>query len=375
MNVKKLILASAISLGTLTGFAQEAGEVIEYDFNPTAYLQLQVGGQETVGELSFGDLLSPNAQIAVGYQWNPLFGARLAVNAWQSKAGMDFNSTEYKWKWNYVAPMIDFTFNLTNAFGGYNPTRLVDVNLIAGVGANIGFKNDEANNLANPLKNQPLLDNLWSGTKALLTGRFGAAVDFRLTDNWKLGLELTANALSDKYNSKKASNCDWYYNGLVGVKYSFGKPYTARVVPVVAPVQEIIRETVYRDTVIVQPAPAQAVEVIEVAPAETFERNVFFKINQSIIRPAEMTKVQEIADYMKNHPNSTVHITGYADKGTGTLAINLRLARERANAVVNALINKYGISGDRITSSSMTDTLFQPFETPAENRVAICVVE
>lgn len=378
MNFKKLILASALSLGTLTGFAQEAGEVIEYDFNPTAYLQLQVGGQETIGELHFGDLLSPNAQIAVGYQWNPLFGARLAINGWQSRGGMELNGNDHKWKWNYVAPNIDLTFNLTNAFGGYNPTRLVDVNLIAGVGVNRAWKNDEANNfnkahLYNDGSN--VLENIWDGTKYFFpTFRIGGAVDFRLTDNWKLGLEFTANTLSDKYNSKKAANTDWFLNGLVGVKYSFGKPYTARVVPVVAPVKEIIRETVYRDTVIVQPAPA--VQVVEtITPVQAFERNVFFKINQSIIRPAEMTKVQEIADYMKNHPGSMVHITGYADKGTGTLAINLRLARERANAVVKALTTKYGISGDRITSSSMTDELFQPYDTPEQNRVAICVVE
>lgn len=373
MNFKKIILASAISLGTLTGFAQEAAEVIEYDFNPTAYLQLQVGGQETVGELDFGDLLSPNAQIAVGYQWNPLFGARLAVNGWQSRAGQRFNGNEYKWKWNYVAPMVDLTFNLTNAFGGYDPTRIFDVNLIGGVGCNIAFKNDEANNLKVEGLN---LRNLWSGTKALPVFRIGGAVDFRLTDNWKLGLEFTANALSDKYNSKKASNTDWYLNGLVGVKYNFGQTYTARAVPVVTPVKEIIRETIYRDTVVVQPAPAAATQIIEtITPVQAFERNVFFKINQSIIRPAEMQKVQEIAEYMKNHPGSMVHITGYADKGTGTLAINLRLARERANAVVKALTTKYGISGDRITSSSMTDELFQPFDEPVKNRVAICVVE
>lgn len=379
MNVKKLILSSVISLGALTGFAQQAGEVIEYDFNPTPYIQVQVGGQETVGELGFGDLLSPNVQIAGGYQWNPLFGARLAINAWQSKAGMEFNGQDHKWNWKYVAPMVDLTFNLTNAIGGYNPMRLVDVNLIAGVGANIGFDNKQANDFANqhPLKNTPILDNLWDGTQVLLTGRVGAGVDFRINDNLKVGLELTANTLSDKYNSKKAANTDWYFNGLVGVKYSFGNLYTARVAPVVAPVQEIIREVVYRDTVIIKEVP-EATPKSVVAPNkkfESFERNVFFLINQSVIRPAEMKKVEEIASYMKNHPGSMVHITGYADKGTGSLAINLRLARERANAVVKALTTKYGISGDRITSSSMTDELFQPYDTPAENRVAICVVE
>lgn len=376
MNVKKLILSSVISLGALTGFAQQAGEVIEYDFNPTPYIQVQVGGQETVGELGFGDLLSPNVQVAFGYQWNPLFGARLAVNAWQSKAGMNFQGTDYKWNWKYVAPMVDFTFNLTNAFGGYNPTRIVDVNLIAGVGANIGFDNKQANDFAkaHALKGAPILENLWDGTQVLFAGRVGAAVDFNVTSNLKVGLEFTANTLSDKYNSKKAANTDWYLNGLVGVKYSFGQTYSSRAVPVVAPVQEIIRETVYRDTVIIKEV-APAAPAAPVVLNETFERNVYFLINQSVIRPAEMQKVEEIASYMKNHPGSMVHITGYADKGTGTLAINLRLARERANAVVKALTTKYGISGDRITSSSMTDELFQPYDTPAQNRVAICVVE
>lgn len=371
MNVKKLILTSAISLGALTGFAQAAGEVIEYDFIPNAYLQLQVGGQETVGEGSFGDLLSPNAQLSFGYQWNPLFGARIGVNAWQSKGGLESAGDHKYWKWNYVAPMVDLTFDLTNAFGGYNPERVWDLNLFAGIGANVHFSNDEANDLA---KNYAyFLGNLWDGTKVNLAGRVGLACDWRVAENLKLGLEASVNATDDRYNSKVGSNADWYVNALVGLKYTFGQSYNKRVVPVVAPVQEIIRETVYRDTVIVQ----QPVQTIVEAPAhaETFERNVFFKINQSIIRPQEMTKVEEIANYMNAHPKAMVHITGYADKGTGTLSINLRLARERANAVVNALINKYGISESRITSSSMTDELFQPFEEPVKNRVAICVVE
>lgn len=371
MNVKKFILSSVIAMGAITGYAQAAGEVVEYDFKPTFYIQGQIGGQETVGEGSFGDLLSPNAQIALGYQWNPLFGARLAINGWQSRAAME----GYKWQWSYVSPMLDFTFNLANAFGGYNPTRIFDLNLIAGVGGNSHFKNQPANRLNAPggaLEGG--LKNIWNHGKWTVVGRVGLGLDFKVAENVKLGLELTLNATDDKYNSKLAESADFYWNGLVGIKYNFGKSYEKRVVPVVAPVKEIIRETVYRDTVVMQP-PVQQTLIEEVVEAQVFERNVFFKINQAIIRPQEMTKVEEIANYMKNHPNSRVHITGYADKGTGTLAINLRLARERANAVVNALTTKYGIAGDRITSSSMTDTLFQPFEEPAQNRVAICVVE
>lgn len=371
MNFKKIILSSVIAMGAIAGYAQTEGEVVEYDFKPTFYIQAQVGGQESVGEGGFKQMLSPNAQFGIGYQWNPLFGARLSANGWQSRAGMN----RYHWHWAYVSPMLDFTFNLANAFGGYNPTRIFDVNLIAGIGGNCHFRNQRANKLNAPggaLEGG--LQNIWNHGQWTLAGRVGLGLDFKVSDNVKLGLELTMNATDDRYNSKVGSNCDFYFNGLVGLKYSFGNGYEKRVVPVVAPVKEIIRETVYRDTVIMQP-PVQQTLIEEVVEAQVFERNVFFKINQAIIRPQEMTKVEEIANYMKNHPNSRVHITGYADKGTGTLAINLRLARERANAVVNALTTKYGIAGDRITSSSMTDTLFQPFEEPAQNRVAICVVE
>lgn len=375
MNIKKLILSSAIALGALSGYAQQAAEV--YTFNPHWYGQLQVGAQETLGEGSFGKLLSPNAQIAVGRQFNPIFGLRLGVNAWQSKGVMDFREKTTDWKFNYVAPALDVTFDLTNAVWGYNPERLVDVNLFAGVGANIRWGNDEALTYNNYLKSELEyngLQDIWSGTKVSPLGRLGIDVDFRITDNVKIGLELASNFVNDHYNSKHAPNCDWYFNGLVGVKYAFGKTYDKSViVPVPVEPEIVVQEkvVVVHDTIVVEPKPV----VKPVQPEEGLERNVFFLINRYNIRPAEMQKVEEVANYMKSHPTTRVHITGYADKGTGTLAINLRLARQRAQAVVNALQNKYGIPANRITMSSMTESEYQPFEIPEQNRVAICIVE
>ena len=68
-------------------------------------------------------------------------------------------------------------------------------------------------------------------------------------------------------------------------------------------------------------------------------------------------------------------MTGYADKGTGTLSINLRLSAKRAQAVANALVKKYGIEKDRIIVKSMGEALEQPFPDPVQNRVAICIVD
>lgn len=45
----------------------------EYQFKKHFYLDIQGGGQYTLGEAKFKDLLSPNIQGAIGYQFSPVF--------------------------------------------------------------------------------------------------------------------------------------------------------------------------------------------------------------------------------------------------------------------------------------------------------------
>ena len=39
-------------------------------------------------------------------------------------------------------------------------------------------------------------------------------------------LEGNANITTDKYNSKKAGNADWYFNALAGLRINLGKSHT-----------------------------------------------------------------------------------------------------------------------------------------------------
>ena len=376
MKLNKIILSAGImAMGCLSAFAQAPEEPqakTVYDFNPHWYIQAQGGVQYTLGEVSFKDLISPNVQLGVGYEFNPVLGLRFSVNAWRSKAGSDFFGNEYKWKWNYVAPMLDLKVNLTNAFLGYKYNRVVNVSALLGVGANIGWKNDGAQSvyeqMGGPLGVVTPLDGyVWDGTKVRFVARAGAAIDFRLNDRWSLGLEATANGLIDRYNSKRAGNPDWYFNALAGVRYNFGKTYNERVIPAPKPAERII------ERIIEKPAPAPAPAPVA-AKAEPIRRDIFFKINSSEIRPTEAYKVEEIARYLKNNKDAQADITGYADAGTGTAAINNRLSAARAKAVVDALVNQYGIDASRINENSKGSTV-QPFADNDSNRVTICLAE
>ena len=391
MKFKSILLSSLLALGCTAASAQEAKTVNV--FNPHGYLQVQIGGQETLGEIGFGDLLSPNVQVGYGYNFNKVVGARVSLNAWQSKAGQEFLGQTYKWKWNYVAPMVDATFNLSNLFCGFNPNRLVNVGVFAGIGANIAWGNDEAataqsnmnaayTNLINSAygtttipeankvaKSDPALSYRWDGSKVRLTGRVGANVDFRVSERVSLGLEVSANTLNDRYNSKKAGNSDWYFNALVGAKFTLGKSYTTKTVPAPKPVEKIIERIIEKPA----PAPAPKTETKQEAVDENFRRDIFFPIGNSNIAKSQTTKIAEIVTFMKENPDAKITLTGYADKGTGSAAFNDKIAARRAQTVYNTLAAK-GVAKSRMIKKSMGSRV-QPFEENDMNRVTICIAK
>lgn len=375
MNFKKTLLTVLVAMGCSAAMAQQT--TTETVFNPHWYVRGQIGGQYTLGEVKFGDLVSPNAQIAAGYNFTSLWGARIAVNAWQSKGGSKINGTKYDWKYNYVAPMVDATLNLTNLFGGFKANRLVDLTLFAGIGANIGFNNDEAwtangNILAQqfPTYGEDYMQYLWDGSKARFVGRAGIDVDFNVCERVAIGLELSANTLSDKYNSKKAGNSDWYFNGLIGAKVNLGKTTKQKTVPakvqivekiVEKPVEKVVEKIVYRDRIVEK-------------KAEPLRREIFFTIRATQIVKEEMAKVEEIANYLKANPNAKVVITGHADKGTGNATINKNLSEKRAKIVADTLVKKFGIAESRISYEAKGDNE-QPFAENDKNRVSICIAK
>ena len=381
----KMFMVAALAWVSLGAMAQKTMQVVdrveprtvqEFDHQETTqsfrshwFLNLQGGAQYTLGEAKFSKLLSPNVQAAIGYQFSPVFAMRLQANGWQSKGAWDGHRTaignepftaDYKFK--YVAPGLDFMFSLSNLIGGWNPDRLLDVTAFIGGGANIAWGNDEVNDIAAVVKrlDDYNLEYLWDGTKVRPFGRAGLQLGFRLSDAVQLMLEGNANITSDKYNSKKAENADWYFNALAGLRINLGK------------VRNVETHDIYRDVVVYDTI--YKTVVIEDPVIEPIRRDIFFLRNKTDIRPEEAGKLKDIADYLQKYPKAKVDIVGYADVQTGNAKINARLAAARADVVVKALIEEYGISADRITYDSKGDTV-QPFVENDLNRVSICIAE
>ena len=365
-------------LSTTTAMAQATytdKDGNEYTFKKHAFLNLQGGAQYTLGEAKFKDLISPNVQVGIGYQFSPVFAMRLQANGWQSKGGwaayrekIGYTPFSADYKFNYVAPGLDFMFNLSNLFCGWNPNRVFNLSAFVGGGANIAWKNDEVNDIAKTLESLDKynLEYLWDGTKVRPFGRAGIDLEFKVSKSVSIMLEGNANITTDKYNSKKAGNADWYFNALAGLRINLGKSHTkaepVKEEPKPVPVQEYVKP---------EPKPQPKVEEKKV---EEIRRDVFFVINSNKITSNEESKIKEVVDFLNANPEAKVVVTGYADAGTGNDRINDAIAAKRAAAVVKALKEKYGIEEARITEDSKGARV-QPFSENDKNRVTIMVAK
>lgn len=367
--------------------AQSAGQdqQYEYEFNPHWFIQGQFGGQYSLGEINFTDLLSLNAQIGGGYEFNPWLAARLSFNFWQSKEGFirDTKTDPFKWSWNYVAPSIDAMFDLTNVFGGFNPERKISAGVFAGIGLNIVFDKDNvAKEREKILATFPAdfdgkenLVKYYDKTGPFPLFRLGTYADWHITDNLALGLELQANILSDKYNSQKASpkNVDWYFNGLLGVKYCFGKTYEKRAKERLIPVSEAANYAPECDPV------EKLVEKIVEKPVEvtvpSIYEEIYYDINKDKISNTEKYKLRRIVDFMKKYPNTKIEISSHADRATGTADYNQKISERRAANVAKALVEA-GIDESRISTSAhgSRDNMYDGADMKL-NRVSVCVAQ
>lgn len=358
MKLKSFLVLAALALLSLGAQAQET----EGNPNPW-FIQGQLGMTYSTGGPSFGKLLSPSGQIAVGKYFTHVWGARLAVSGWQGRGGDLFSKQAHSFY--YGAATVDGLMNLSQLIRRY-PERLFDVSVIAGVGFNRAFTRSVSS----------------------FMGRLGLQGSFRLNEAMDFNVELMANGVSDRWNGLDDHGIDTYFNLGLGLTYKFGTGFRCATC-----ISEEYPETVYTEEELNEIVNEQRAMVEEqketntVATVDTvyveqecppairgIRSHVTFSIGKSSLTAAQEMNVVSVTDYLKAYPEAKATITGYADTGTGTPEINLRLARERAEAVRSCMVEKYGISADRLSVSSMVSDE-QPFETNGWNRVVIIIAE
>ncbi|MBQ8096046.1 MAG: outer membrane beta-barrel protein [Prevotella sp.] len=351
LSWSRRVLVAGAMLGTLATAQAQAQE-----WNSYWYVEAQGGLQLTSTNAPMDKLMTPTAAFSVGRYFTPVVGARLHVGAAQPKSG--FADLDKYYKWKSLTPDLDLMVNLSNLFGK-NQSRMLNLILLGGVGLNYAWDNDELAALGVDPQRVPLK---WNDHRLSHNLRAGLRLETNQSKPLGLSLEVNANSLSDRFNSKTNDADDWQFQAMLGLSWRFGykgKKHT--------PVTREVWDTIYEDV------PEEIVEYVKIPKDGTAQmllhKEVFYNIRVSDNAAPNVVQ-KEIADFFNQYEKVTVKIVGYADKGTGNAKLNEMYARKRAETFKKDLVEKYNIPAEVIETDSKGDTV-QPFPENDKNRCVI----
>ena len=392
--MKKILMLLALAGLTSAAWAQNStSEVVEYEViqvqdkyqvitNPfwsNWFFSIGGGAEATFGDNdsagSFGKRISPTLNVSVGKWFTPGLGLRLQYSGLQARgftydAGADYvKGTQlkdgyYKQRFDYMNLHGDVMFNLNALFGGYNQHRVYEI--IPYVGA--GF----THNYSKP-------------HREALSVNAGIINKFRISNAIDINRELSAMGVEDKFDGEVGG--DHGYDGVVsatvGLTYRFPARGFRRPMPQLisqielAAMQDKLAamgaQNAQLKNALIQAQNQPVAEVTEteviVPDPDIAPRTVFFTIGSAELSPREIMNLSYLAEQMKQFPNATYTVNGYADSATGTPAFNKELSLKRAQAVKDALVKNYGIAADRLNIEAGGGV--DKFGQPILNRVVL----
>lgn len=361
MKTKNLLTAAVALL--MAGAAQAQTNT----WTSYSFIEAQGGVQLTSTNAPMDKLITPTAALSFGHYFTPVVGARLHVNAWQSKSGLA--STEQYYKWKYVTPDLDLLVNLTNLFGKGSDHAL-NVILLGGVGLNYAWDNDELKALNLPANTMPLA---WDKNRLGHNLRAGLRLETNQAKPFGVSLEVNANSLDDRFNSKTNDKDDWMFTAMLGLNFRFGHKKAAP--RYVTKTIEVIDTFEVDEPITIKVKEKQPKTKTETKHMKMNEA-IFFKIRESDANAASGIDeaIKKVAELMKCSDDAMFTVTGYADKGTGTAKQNKKYAKQRADDVAKKLVEQYGLDAKRLKTDSKGDTV-QPFEENDKNRCVIVTGE
>ena len=74
---------------------------------------------------------------------------------------------------------------------------------------------------------------------------------------------------------------------------------------------------------------------------------IYFDFDKADLKPESKPTIEEIAKLLKKNPKLRLYVVGHTDN-VGSFDYNMNLSQRRADAVVKELVEKYGISRERL---------------------------
>lgn len=388
----KGILSVAMGLVSTVAMAQENGnrdannKIVRGPYETNRFFDniwIGVGGGVNIyhGENDsygkFGKRLAPAIDVNVGKWITPSVGLRLGYSGLDAK-GWTLGQTSYakgladgdiyKEKFGVSYLHGDVMWNLSNAISGYKETRTWNFVPFIGAGWARSYGND-------------CHDNEFAVSVGLLN-------NIRLSNLLDLTLEARHMFVNERFDGvARGSKGEGMTSVTVGLTFKLNRRGFKRVQPAVAPDYSSYLNRIRtlegdnadlagkNKTLQAENEELRnrkpATEQITVSTVSASPVVLFFPIGKATLDKKELTNLEFYVKHaIKADKNKTFTLIGSADKATGSKELNQRLSEQRMQYVYDLLVNKYGVSKDRLVKKAEGDTNNR-FAEPELNRAVI----
>jgi len=367
-------------------------KVVTNKFFENWFIGISAGGQILFGDhdkqMQTKDRFTPAFNANLGKWFTPGVGVRggytgyklkgLTHNSWASakthstgeiyqdvKHSGDLGKLEVQ-KFNYNHLHADVLFNLPNILGGYQEKRFYTIAPYFGFGWTWVTSEE-------PKTSEPSIN-------------VGLYNTFRLSNAFNLSLDFRGSLVKDNFDGEVGERKEeGIVAGTLGIVYNIGKRNWEREKLVKILTYDESELNALRDRVnqLANDNDALKKQLSDAASPEItdvkIEKNVLvapilvtFPINKSTVSNEARVNLGFFAKAIKEGKSNIVYnISGYADKGTGSLATNQRLSRERAEAIYNTLVREFGVPASQLTISHHGGVDNMYYDDPRLSRAVI----
>jgi outer membrane protein OmpA-like peptidoglycan-associated protein len=327
-------------------------------------------------QMKLVDRPSLGGELYVGKWWSPIIGTRVGfslqtVNGLTLGAGGGHRVDEmykdpnlWRQKFGIGHAYGDLLLNLTNLLAGEDPNRFYTISPYVGVG----------------------WMRTWDDPQdSEVSANIGVFNTFRLNDTWDFTLDVRGTAVDDRFDGDVGGRTKEGLLSLsLGFVYNFGgrswnTPKDAlsvaevdflnnRIVTIAGEnaqlrdqLSQVEAQTPIRTTV------EKVTEWRDVA----VDVLILFPLNQSVLTKDARVQLGFLAELMKKYPGSTYTITGYADEGTGSSDRNIKLSKDRADAIKLCLTREFGVTASRLATVAAGGIENRYYNDPALSRSAV----
>ncbi|MBE6287412.1 MAG: OmpA family protein [Mediterranea massiliensis] len=372
--MKKIILLSAIALGSLTMSAQDVVQGTKITDNWS--IGLTTGSTSKVTHNAILKNARPMFGLEISKQLTPIVGLGIQgvgyINTTGSATAIDASDVSMFGR-----------INLMNLFGGYEGMpRNFEIETNTGVGWLHYYEAGQ-------------------GDINSISARMGLNFNFNLGESkaWTISMRpaIVYDLQADYPNSKAQFNLNnARFELTTSFVYHFGNSNgehfmtlamacdPAEIAAINNEVNQLRATIVERDAELVAAAAtiAEQQAIIDNMPTEitdveieescTPEYVIGFRQGLSVIDLPQQANIERIANYLQENSNVIVTIKGYASP-EGNAEFNQKLSEARAQAVKDVLVKHYGIDASRIMPEGLG--VGDLFAEPSWNRVSICTID